>query len=129
VRAYVDESVREQSPGYYVLAAVVVSEERVDEIRSVLRRLLIPGARRLHWHDERDDARRSLLKAVSVLDVQALAVVSTPMRRTRQERARALCLPACCGSSRSSTCPTSPWRADRTAIGTTRAHKRRVRTF
>ncbi len=90
MRAYVDESVREQSPGYYVLAPFGVSDDGVDVIRSVLRRLLIPGARRLHWHDERDDARRSLLKAVGGLDVQALAVVSTPMRRTRQERARAI---------------------------------------
>lgn len=92
MRAYVDESVREQSPGYYVLAAVVVNDDGIDAVRSTLRGLLMPGAQRLHWHDEREDARASLVKAVGSLDLPALAVVSTPMRRSRQERARALCL-------------------------------------
>lgn len=90
--AYVDESVRENAPGVYVLAAAIVPDEHAPALRTALRDLLLPGEKRLHWHDESDQARSHLVKTLSSLGIPAVVAVSTPMGRTRQERARALCL-------------------------------------
>jgi len=92
VRAYVDESVRENAPGLYVLAAVVVDVDQAEALRAGLQAALLPGEQRLHWHDEGAEARARLANVCGSPNLLAVVAVSTPMQRTRQERARALCL-------------------------------------
>jgi hypothetical protein len=90
--AYVDESLRLDGEGRYVLAAVLVPAARADEVRAVLRSTLRRGQRRYHWHDEGPASRLAMTRVVAALGLDAVAVTSTPVDGTRQERARRRCL-------------------------------------
>ncbi|KWW97666.1 hypothetical protein TH66_19195 [Carbonactinospora thermoautotrophica] len=58
--AYVDESESDQrrDPGVYLLGAALVPAPVMEQARDVLRGLLLPGQRKLHWHNESDKRRR-----------------------------------------------------------------------
>lgn len=58
---YSDESVR--GPRFYVAAAVVPSAA-IGELNQAVRRLHLPGQRRLHMSDERDARQRQILAAI-----------------------------------------------------------------
>ena len=95
MRAYIDESVRvgdPAAPGWYVLAAVMVPEERADDVRHTLRGELPPGKLRAHWRDSNDPHRRKFIAGLAGFGLEAVVAVSTPIDRRRQERARRLCL-------------------------------------
>jgi hypothetical protein len=91
--AFCDESmrVREGATGIYVLAAAVFATDQLDNIRDVLRPL---GRRsgRFHWRDETPASRLHAADVVASVPALHTVVVSTTMRASRQERARALCL-------------------------------------
>lgn len=91
VTAYVDESLRLTGEGRYVLAGVVVPDERVAEVRAALRAAVPPRMRRYHWRKESAASRAHLCHTVARLDVDAVAVTG-PVDPTRQERARRQCL-------------------------------------
>ena len=90
--AYVDESLRLDGAGRYVLATVLVPDARADEVRAVLRSTLRRGQRRYHWHDEGPASRLAVTQAVAALGLDAVAVTTTPVDGPRQERARRHCL-------------------------------------
>lgn len=90
--AYVDESVRLEGAGWYVLAAVVVPDGDAARVRDVLRASLRRGQRRHHWYDERPPGRCALANMVASLGLAAVAVAATPVAPDRQERARRRCL-------------------------------------
>ncbi|HWL37858.1 MAG TPA: hypothetical protein VNQ77_16850 [Frankiaceae bacterium] len=90
--AYVDESLRLDGEGRYVLAAVLVPDARADEVRAALRSTLRRGQRRYHWHDEGPASRLAVTRVVAALGLDAVAVTSTPVDGARQERARRRCL-------------------------------------
>jgi hypothetical protein len=98
VRAYVDESVREAAPGWYVLAAVLVPPARADAIRAALRcgppGVATPrgGWRRYHWHGESPRSRRAMAAYVGSLGLDAIAIVASGVQPRRPERARRHCL-------------------------------------
>ena len=91
VTAYVDESLRLTGEGLYVLAAVVVPDPRAPEVRAALRAAVPPGLRRYHWRRESEASRAAIVEVVRSLRVSAV-VVTAPVGRTRQERARRRCL-------------------------------------
>jgi hypothetical protein len=92
VTAYVDESLRLEGEGLYVLAAVLVPDGRAPAVRAVLRDQLRRGQRRLHWRDEGGRGRRDLASAVADLGVDAVVVTAAGVEPRTSERARRLCL-------------------------------------
>ncbi len=64
--AYVDES---QRSGRYLLCAVVVDAGSVGLLRRRVRKLLLPGQRRLHFNNKGNRRRRSIASAIVTLDV------------------------------------------------------------
>ena len=93
--AWVDESVIVGPPGgsgTYTMAAVVTDHGRCDELRRELADLTIKPGVRLHWVGEAMKRRDLIAEAVGRMDIAAIVAVSTPMERSRQERARRCCL-------------------------------------
>lgn len=64
---FVDES---KSKGYTMVAAVVVSGDAA-ELRREIRKLVLPGQRRIHFTSESDQRRRAILGRLTQLGVQA----------------------------------------------------------
>lgn len=90
VRAYLDESVRLEGSGLYVMAAVVVPPDRAEAVRAALRG--DRPRRRYHLHDEMAVSRAAMAERIQALGLDAVAVTSTPVEPKRTERARRLCL-------------------------------------
>ncbi len=87
--AYVDES---QRSGRYLLCAVVVDAGSVGLLRRRVRKLLLPGQRRLHFNNEGNRRRRSIASAIVALDVDVFVVVCHPSPGRSESDARARCL-------------------------------------
>ena len=92
VTAYVDESLRLDGTGLYVLAAVVVPASRADEVRAALRDGLRRGQRRYHFRKQGDESRLAMCQRLAALSLDALVVTTQPVDPARQERARRHCL-------------------------------------
>ncbi|HEX6468429.1 MAG TPA: DUF3800 domain-containing protein [Streptosporangiaceae bacterium] len=90
-RAYIDESLR-PAARLYLLAAVFVGDDRVREYRATLRGLLKKRQRRLHWRDEDDRRRVSLIAAVAELRPRGIVIVGHGLQPRHQERARRKCM-------------------------------------
>lgn len=84
--AFVDESKRRD----YLLAAAVVVQGDIGAARFAIRELLLPGQRRLHMSDERDNRRRQIASTISRLaDSGSLrTTIYDAGRRHRNERER-----------------------------------------
>lgn len=89
--AYVDESLRLDGEGRYVLAAVLVPDARADEVRTVLRDAVPRGLRRFHFRKQGDSARLAMCVRIARLGLDAVVVVA-PRIDARAERTRRLCL-------------------------------------
>lgn len=92
VRAYVDESARVAAPGLYVLAAVGVLEDQVQEVVAVLRSGLRHRRRRFHWREEEHADQEAMAKLFGSLGLLSVVAVATPVDKARPERARRRCL-------------------------------------
>jgi hypothetical protein len=92
--AFIDEAMRQSGEGLYLVPAAVVVEERADGARYELRKLLLPRQVRFHWRDEGEPRRLQMLELIGGLRPRCHAYVHQPTGRTRQVRARALCLHA-----------------------------------
>jgi len=92
MRAYIDESCREQLPGVFVLAAVVVPMPRADQVRAQVRGHAQASGARFHWHAEGSDRRVKFLEELAGLRLPAIVAVAAPIDPQRQERARRKCL-------------------------------------
>lgn len=86
MHAFVDESYRNR----YVLACVVVAPENLRATRAELRRMLLPGQRRLHFHHESPRRRRELLGRLAKLDVTARVYELRARERTARPALLAL---------------------------------------
>lgn len=91
--AFLDESLRFHGPGLLLLAVVVV-EDHDRECRQGIRRLRLPGQRRIHWHDESRARRDRIIDGIASLPWVAAVVASQPVPRRLQNPARAQCLEA-----------------------------------
>lgn len=77
--AFVDESFA----GSYMVAAAVVPVGDVNAHRAVLRGVLQPGQRRIHFKDERPARKDLVLSAIDTLDVSAVVYVTKNDRQAR----------------------------------------------
>lgn len=91
--AFVDESIRLDNHGIYVVAAVVVVEN-LDTAREVARSVLVKRQPRFHWRNEGEPRRLGMLERMSSAGIGARVYVQQPVTSRRPERARALCLNA-----------------------------------
>lgn len=89
--AYVDESAR---PGRYLLAAVIVDRHAAGRLRRQVRKMLLPGQRRIHFKTEGVRRRRELIESLGGLDVEAIVFSCRLSNEVRAEDARAACLAA-----------------------------------
>ena len=92
VYAFVDESARVRPPGLYVLAGVIVPVDDLADIRYEVRAAVPHRQLRFHWRDEQQRRRREFVKHTAQLDLSFVFVAGTPLKATRQERARRQCL-------------------------------------
>lgn len=90
IRAFVDESFRENVGGFgvYLFAAVSVAANREDEIRDRLRRALPGRLSRFHWSRDRDEVRERALAVLRTADLAGLTVYRLDVPRAWSEKAR-----------------------------------------
>lgn len=81
--AFVDESFADS----YIVAAAVVPAADVNPVRAAIRGVLRPGQRRIHFKDERDQRKDSVLTAIAAAGISARVYVASNDRQ-----ARGLCL-------------------------------------
>lgn len=87
--AFVDESVRGQR---YLLACVVVEEERLGDVRRAMRRLAVRG--RVHFSHESMERRARLLEEICSMPISVVVVHARIGHGVRQSQAREWCLSA-----------------------------------
>jgi hypothetical protein len=87
VHAFIDESTRRN---VYIMAAIIVNPGDLTKVRQSMRSLLVPGAREVHFNNEKDPRRREVADAVARLPVE-MNVYSRVCKRLC-ESARQACL-------------------------------------
>ncbi|UGT64488.1 hypothetical protein [Nocardia asteroides] len=93
--AFVDESARRRSREgacVYTLAAVIVPEPSLDEVRETMLALRYGRTPRVHWRDERAERLEHIAKAVAALPMSGVVTVYLHDPAVGPERARRLCL-------------------------------------
>lgn len=88
--AFVDESYI-VATRHYLLAAVVVREDILDDVRASVRAVRRRRRDAFHWHGEFDRSRTAMLELIAATSDLQIVVVSRPVPPRRQERARARC--------------------------------------
>jgi hypothetical protein len=83
-QVFVDET---KHRGYLLVAGVVVPGD-LDDVRRMLRGLVLPGQRRLHMNDENDQRRRSIATAIAVSGVTATMAARGYQHKFRVTRHR-----------------------------------------
>ncbi|SIQ66778.1 hypothetical protein [Micromonospora avicenniae] len=73
-----------------LIAAAVVLTPNLSSARKVMRSLVLPSQRRIHFHKERDDRRRQIVGAINGLGVQA--VILDASNHPNMKVARDACL-------------------------------------
>ncbi len=96
--AYVDEteSDRRLDPNTYMLAAAVGNTDNLGQTRGMMRKLLRPGQRKLHWRHESDRRRHTIIEEVAKAPVEHLVVVCDGRQGEQSERRRKQCLQRLC---------------------------------
>jgi hypothetical protein len=84
---FVDESKKSD----YILVAAVVAPSELAVARQTVRRLMLPGQRRLHMVKEKPDRQRSILAAIDRLGLSIMLYQAGTTYRTERER-RMVCL-------------------------------------
>ncbi|MCI4063069.1 hypothetical protein MRQ36_10960 [Micromonospora sp. R77] len=79
---FVDET---KERGLLVAAAVVIESDVVG-VRREVRKLILPGQRRIHFHKERDDRRVQILTALRPLGVRVTIYDATSYRSVKAAR-------------------------------------------
>ncbi|MCJ1708861.1 hypothetical protein [Microbacterium sp. VKM Ac-2923] len=95
-RAFVDESsaVRSNTRQEYLIGAALIPLEKCAEIREQLRSLALPGQVKLHWTDESESRRRTIVSRISELGPVTVVVTHLSERVKKNERCRRKCLEA-----------------------------------
>ena len=87
VIAVVDEAMVVRGSTGYLLAAVVITDDRRAVVRSAAQRIT-PRRRRFHFHDEEDRERRAMLQLIAAEALEAHAVVAAPCPLREREAIR-----------------------------------------
>lgn len=92
LHAFVDESLSHTrlDPNVCILAAAVCEPADEEDLRLAMRKLLLPGQRKVHWRDESDRRREAIAKAIAVTTITNLIVVRAGQIPVRPERRRRL---------------------------------------
>lgn len=95
-RAFVDESsaVRSDTRQEYLVGAALIPVEACDEVREHLRALALPGQIKLHWTDESEQRRRTIVSRIAELTPMTVVVTHLSERVKKNERCRRKCLEA-----------------------------------
>lgn len=95
-RAFIDESsaVRSSARQEYLVGAALIPVGSCDEVREHLRTLALPGQIKLHWTDESEGRRRSIVRRVCELAPMTVVVTHLSERVRKNERCRRKCLEA-----------------------------------
>lgn len=92
--AYIDESTALRGDDYqeYMVCAAIVDANNAEMVRKALYPLRLPGQLKLHWTDESDNRRRSIVETIASVDSMQMIIThrSAPSRKT--ERFRRKCL-------------------------------------
>ncbi len=64
----------------------------VDRARETLQSLLLPGQRKLHWRDEDDRRRKTIVQTLAAIQIGVLVVVRGGLAGEKPERRRRHCL-------------------------------------
>lgn len=88
VHAFIDESAR---AGTYLLCVTLVEPAHLATTRRTLSKLLLPGARELHFSKERTPRRRQLADQIAALPVSS-RIYQGACGRKEEERTRQRCL-------------------------------------
>jgi len=89
--AFVDESYIDRT-AHYLLAAAVLPEVELSDVRLAIAQLRRQHGAAFHWHDEHELARLAMLAAALADTTTRAVVVAQPVSEHRQERARATCM-------------------------------------
>jgi hypothetical protein len=94
LRAWGDESgsVPHVDPGAYLLSAVWVPPDHVDDVRDRMARLRRPSEKKLHWRGDSRPRHERVLRELSDAEVDAVIVVRVGAQDERPERQRRKCL-------------------------------------
>lgn len=84
--ALVDESILLAGSGCYLLACVVIPDDRRARTRRAVRRAAVGS--RFHWKDERDDARMRMLGVVAGEAAHLFGYIRRPTVRREHGRVR-----------------------------------------
>lgn len=84
---FVDESKAKD----YLLVAASIAPSAAPECRRAIRRLLLPGQRRVHMKKERDGRRKTILDVIATLDA-SVTVYRAPRQLGNELLRRDLCL-------------------------------------
>lgn len=92
--AYIDESsaMRSQNRQDYMVCAAIIDSVNSDAIRTELLPLRLSGQIKLHWTDERESRRRTIVKTLSTLDSMQAVVTHRSEISKKTERYRRKCL-------------------------------------
>ncbi|OXR40270.1 hypothetical protein B7C42_07695 [Nocardia cerradoensis] len=65
----------ERDPHTYLLAAALIDDADVEVVRKTMDGLLLPGEKKVHWHNSSDERRELLIRTVAGLPTMSVVVV------------------------------------------------------
>jgi hypothetical protein len=87
VIAVVDEAMVNRGQTAYILATVVLADERRTAVRAAAQRL-VPRRRRFHFHQEEDREKRAMMELIAAQAADAHALVMSPCPLRERESVR-----------------------------------------
>lgn len=76
----------------YMVCAAIIDSVNSDAIRTELLPLRLPGQIKLHWTDERESRRRTIVKTLSTIDSMQAVITHRSEISKKTERYRRKCL-------------------------------------
>jgi hypothetical protein len=93
-RAFADESSanRGENQQEYLIGAALIPADKCDTLRDAIRPLLLPGQIKLHWTDESESRRRTIIAHLCELEPMNVVIAHLSARQKKTERFRRKCL-------------------------------------
>ncbi len=86
--AFVDESGSNAKldPNAYLLGSAIILADNLDEARTAIQSLRLPGQRKLHWRDENDRRQIKITRTLITLPLEAVLVAHVDADRRPEAR-------------------------------------------
>lgn len=91
-RAYLDESEPYHEPGTYLLAAALIDDEHLDQLRDTMTQLKPNHHRKLHWNEEPASSRAKIAETIAACPALHVVVIRASDSTEPSERRRRKCL-------------------------------------